>query len=98
LEEVIEASSRDELPCPQGCGGGGIGAALVEAIRATERFSQVIAFSRSTSPSINLLDEASLERAAKLAASIGEAHMMLIERRGTLNTGDPATAAARREI
>jgi NAD(P)-dependent dehydrogenase (short-subunit alcohol dehydrogenase family) len=57
--------------------GGGIGAALVEAIRATERFSQVIAFSRSSSPSINLLDEASLERAAKLAASIGEVRLVI---------------------
>jgi mannose-6-phosphate isomerase-like protein (cupin superfamily) len=27
-----------------------------------------------------------------------EAHLMLIERRGTPNTGDPATAATRREI
>jgi mannose-6-phosphate isomerase-like protein (cupin superfamily) len=27
-----------------------------------------------------------------------EAHLMLIERRGTPNTGDPATAAKRREI
>jgi mannose-6-phosphate isomerase-like protein (cupin superfamily) len=27
-----------------------------------------------------------------------EAHLMLIERRGTPNTGDPATAAVRREI
>ena len=48
---------------------GGIGGALVEAIRAAERFEHVVAFSRSTSPSIDLLDEASLERAAAFAAS-----------------------------
>ena len=28
----------------------------------------------------------------------GEVHVMLIERRGTPNTGDPATAAPRREL
>lgn len=47
---------------------GGIGAALVEAIRASGRFTDVLGFSRSTSPSIDLLDEDSLERAAVLAA------------------------------
>ena len=31
---------------------GGIGGALVEAIRTTERFTDVVAFSRATSPSI----------------------------------------------
>jgi short-subunit dehydrogenase len=43
---------------------GGIGGALVEAIRTAERFAHVVGFSRSSSPSIDLLDEASLERAA----------------------------------
>ena len=44
--------------------GGGIGSALVEALRSANHFEQVIGFSRASSPSINLLDEASLERAA----------------------------------
>jgi NAD(P)-dependent dehydrogenase (short-subunit alcohol dehydrogenase family) len=57
--------------------GGGIGAALVEAIRATGRFSQVIAFSRSTSPAIDLLDEASLERAARLAAGAADLRLVI---------------------
>jgi NAD(P)-dependent dehydrogenase (short-subunit alcohol dehydrogenase family) len=48
--------------------GGGIGGALVETIRTAEKFEHVVAFSRSTSPSIDLLDEASLERAAAFAA------------------------------
>ena len=56
---------------------GGIGAALVEAIRATGRLSHVIAFSRSTSPSIDLLDEPTLERAAKLAAGTGELRLVV---------------------
>lgn len=52
--------------------GGGIGRALVEAIRAADRFEHVVALSRSTSPSIDLLDEASLERAAAFAGDRGK--------------------------
>ena len=57
--------------------GGGIGGALVEAIRAAERFEHVVAFSRGTSPSIDLLDEASLERAAAFAADMGELRLVI---------------------
>ena len=56
---------------------GGIGGALVQAIRATERFEHVVALSRSTSPSIDLLDEASLERAAAFAADLGELRLVI---------------------
>ena len=56
---------------------GGIGGALVEAIRAAERFEHVIAFSRRTSPSIDLLDEASLERASAFAAHRGELRLVI---------------------
>jgi len=57
--------------------GGGIGAALVKAIRAAERFEHVVTFSRSTSPSIDLLDEASLQRAAAFAADLGELRLVI---------------------
>jgi len=57
--------------------GGGIGGALLETIRATEKFEHVVAFSRSTSPSIDLLDEASLERAAAFAADQGELRLVI---------------------
>ena len=56
---------------------GGIGAALVDAIRAAGRFEHVIAFSRGTSPSIDLLDEASLERAAVFAAAKGKLRLVI---------------------
>jgi len=56
---------------------GGIGAALVEAIRGAERFDHVVGFSRSTSPSVDLLDEASLERAAALAAEMGKLRLVI---------------------
>lgn len=57
--------------------GGGIGGALVESIRAAEKFEHVVAFSRRTSPLIDLLDEASLERAAAFAADQGELRLVI---------------------
>jgi len=57
--------------------GGGIGGALVEAIRAAQRFEHVVAFSRRSSPAIDLLDEASLERAAMFAAEKGELRLVI---------------------
>ena len=44
--------------------GGGIGGALAAALRSADCFEQVIGFSRGSSPPIDLLDEATLERAA----------------------------------
>ena len=57
--------------------GGGIGSALVEALRSAGRFEQVIGFSRSSSPSINLLDEASLERAASSVSTKYEVRFVI---------------------
>jgi len=57
--------------------GGGIGAALVEAVQAAEKYKHVVAFSRSTSPAIDLLDEGSLERAAAFAADLGELRLVI---------------------
>ena len=56
---------------------GGIGAALVKTIRAGNKFEHVVPFGRSTSPSIDLLDEASLERAATSAADLGELRLVI---------------------
>jgi NAD(P)-dependent dehydrogenase (short-subunit alcohol dehydrogenase family) len=56
---------------------GGIGGALVEAICAANSFEHVVSFSRNTSPSIDLLDEASLERAAAFAAAKGELRLVI---------------------
>ena len=57
--------------------GGSIGGALVDAIRATGTFSDVLAFSRSTSPAIDLLDEASLAHAASFAAERGPLRLVI---------------------
>jgi NAD(P)-dependent dehydrogenase (short-subunit alcohol dehydrogenase family) len=57
--------------------GGGIGSALVEALSSTDSFGHVVGFSRKSSPSIDLLDEASLERAATFAAEMGELRLVI---------------------
>jgi NAD(P)-dependent dehydrogenase (short-subunit alcohol dehydrogenase family) len=56
--------------------GGGIGGALIDAIRAAGRFEQVVALGRGTSPPIDLLDEATLERAAAFAGARGELRLV----------------------
>lgn len=57
--------------------GGGIGSALRDAIAASGRFREVVAFGRSTQPSIDLFDEDSLERAAVFAAERGELRLVI---------------------
>ena len=57
--------------------GGGIGSALVAALNASDSFRQVVGFSRKTSPPIDLLDEATLERAAAFAAEIGDLRLVI---------------------
>jgi NAD(P)-dependent dehydrogenase (short-subunit alcohol dehydrogenase family) len=50
---------------------------MVEALRGVERFEHVIPLGRATSPRIDLLDEASLERAAAFAAGKGEPRLVI---------------------
>jgi NAD(P)-dependent dehydrogenase (short-subunit alcohol dehydrogenase family) len=77
--------------------GGGIGGALVEAIRAAGRFDRVAAFGRSTSPSIDLLDEASLEAAAVFAAAMGELRLV-IDATGFLHDEDQRPEKSWRQL
>jgi NAD(P)-dependent dehydrogenase (short-subunit alcohol dehydrogenase family) len=56
---------------------GGIGRALNQALLESQRFDHVVAFSRTTPVEIDLLDEASLERAAAFAASKGEIRLVI---------------------
>lgn len=76
---------------------GGIGAALVEVIQAAGRFDHVVAFSRSTSPSIDLLDEASLENAVTFAAARGELRLV-IDATGFLHDGRQRPEKSWREL
>lgn len=57
--------------------GGGIGGAVWEALRGADRFDAVLGFGRSTSPPVDLLDEASLERAAALMSEAGEPRLVI---------------------
>ena len=77
--------------------GGGIGGALVEALRATNHFHAVLAFSRSTSPAIDLLDETSLKRAADVAASQGELRLV-IDATGFLHDAQQAPEKTWRQL
>ena len=56
---------------------GGIGGALLDAIRAAERFDHVVAFSRATSPPADLLDEGSIARAVAFAADKGDLRLVI---------------------
>jgi NAD(P)-dependent dehydrogenase (short-subunit alcohol dehydrogenase family) len=77
--------------------GGGIGQALVEALRSSDRFEQVVGFSRTTAPSIDLLDEASLERAASFASSKGDIRLV-IDATGFLHDDRQAPEKSWRQI
>jgi NAD(P)-dependent dehydrogenase (short-subunit alcohol dehydrogenase family) len=57
--------------------GGGIGGALVDALRASGRFSVVLGFGRTTAQPVDILDDTSLEAAAANAAAAGEIRLVL---------------------
>lgn len=56
---------------------GGVGAALVAALKSTNSFRKVVGFSRSTSPAMDLQEEASLEHAATIAAGFGDLRLVI---------------------
>ncbi|MBK3870792.1 SDR family NAD(P)-dependent oxidoreductase [Stutzerimonas frequens] len=56
---------------------GGIGAALIEALRAEPRCAPVIALGRATEPALDLADPASIERAANALAGQGPYHLII---------------------
>jgi NAD(P)-dependent dehydrogenase (short-subunit alcohol dehydrogenase family) len=57
--------------------GGGIGSALMDALRSNDSFAHLVGFNRKTTPSIDLMNEASLERAARFAAEMGELRLVI---------------------
>ena len=56
---------------------GGIGGAMAEALSSSGSFAHVAGFGRKTSPPIDLMDEASLERAAAIACEKGELRLVI---------------------
>jgi len=57
--------------------GGGIGGALTEALSDAGHFETVIGFSRTTTPSIDLLDETSLAASSRFAAAAGTLRLVI---------------------
>lgn len=57
--------------------GGGIGGALTDILTAAQHFDTVLGLSRTSSPAIDLLDEATLEAAARFAAAKGELRLVI---------------------
>ncbi len=66
---------------------GGIGAALVEALRDDRRCARVVELGRSTVPALDLLEAASIEQAAAEVAGQGPFHL-IINATGVLHGSD----------
>jgi NAD(P)-dependent dehydrogenase (short-subunit alcohol dehydrogenase family) len=64
---------------------GGIGAALSDALEKGGRFTRVIRLSRSSTPAIDLTDEASIEAAAGFLKSLDGAPRLVIDATGVLH-------------
>lgn len=56
---------------------GGIGHALVDQLRRSAAFVQVVTFDRNSEPAVDLQDEASLARAAKHASDVGDIRLVI---------------------
>lgn len=56
---------------------GGIGAALIQRLRAAGQFSQVVGLSRSTDPAFDLTSEDSIQTAALNAAALGDLGLVI---------------------
>lgn len=57
---------------------GGIGSAIVRQLRADARHDRVIGFGRRTDPPLDLLDEASIAAAARVAAGAGDIRLVIV--------------------
>ena len=67
---------------------GGIGSAIVNQLRARPMFAEVVSFSRSSSPPVDLSDEASIARAAEAVRADGRAVRIVFDATGVLHDGE----------
>jgi NAD(P)-dependent dehydrogenase (short-subunit alcohol dehydrogenase family) len=77
--------------------GGGIGGAVLARLQADPRFQQVIGFSRSSAPAIDLLEEATLAEAARHAAETGRLGLV-IDATGFLHDAEQRPEKSWREL
>ena len=64
---------------------GGIGAALLEQLKNERVFTQVIALSRNSTPTLDLLDEASITHAAQVVRDLNLPVRLIIDATGMLS-------------
>ncbi|WP_395688600.1 SDR family NAD(P)-dependent oxidoreductase [Aestuariivirga sp.] len=77
--------------------GGGIGNALMDVLKSNQSFSHLMGFNRRITPSIDLMNESSLERAAKSAAEKGELRLV-IDATGFLHDENQAPEKSWRQL
>ena len=77
--------------------GGGIGSALLALLSQSSRYESVLGFGRATSPAIDLLDEATLGRAARDAAARGDIRLA-IDATGFLHDANQLPEKSWREL
>lgn len=65
--------------------GGGIGAALLDTLRQRGGFGQVLGLGRASEPPLDLLNEASIERAARHVAALSSELRLLFDASGFLH-------------
>ncbi len=76
--------------------GGGIGAALLDALRASGDYREVVAFSRASSPRVDITDEASIrDAAASLAPAVP---LLVIDATGFLHDASHRPEKSWREL
>ncbi len=69
---------------------GGIGAALIDQLKSESQFSRIIALSRSSTPSLDLLDETSITQAAHFVHGLNAPLRLVIDATGMLSGPGPA--------
>lgn len=76
---------------------GGLGGALSDSVDRSNRFAQVLRFSRASKPAIELTDEASIARAAQHVGRLGHTRLV-IDATGFLHDGHQGPEKSWRDI